>query len=92
MQAKKCDPYFLFSFLSRSVVVEQTSRLMTGNTLPRLQTEDVENLLVPLPSKEKQEEITENVRGFYEKMRSLRDEADESLVEAQKQVSAMIFN
>ena len=72
--------------------MEQTSRLMTGNTLPRLQTEDVENLLVPLPSKEKQEEITENVRGFYEKMRSLRDEADESLVEAQKQVSAMIFN
>lgn len=92
LKAKKCHPYFLFSFLSRSIVVEQTSRLMTGNTLPRLQTEDVESLLVPLPSKEKQEEIIENVREFYVKMRTLRDEADEGLIEAQKQVSAMIFN
>lgn len=92
LKAKKCDPYFLFVFLSRSVVVEQTSRLMTGNTLPRLQTEEVESLPVPLPSKEKQDEITENVQGFYGKMRSLRNEADKGLFEAQKQVSAMIFN
>lgn len=41
LKAIKCAPFFLFSFLTRSIVIEQTSRLMTGNTLPRLQTEDV---------------------------------------------------
>src|SRR3989344_7295347 len=63
LRAQKCQPFYLFAFLSRSIVVEQTSRLMTGNTLPRLQTEDVENLFVPIPNEAKQKKITSGVRS-----------------------------
>ena len=90
-EAEKCDPYFLFSFLTRSVVVEQTSRLMTGNTLPRLQTEDIENLLIPIPNKTTQEKIVGGVKTIYNKARRLRQEAEGVVIEAQKQTEQMIF-
>lgn len=90
-EAEKCDPYFLFSFLTRSVVVEQTSRLMTGNTLPRLQTEDIENLLIPIPNKTTQEKIVTGVQTIYNKARNLRQEAETVIAEAQKQTAEMIF-
>jgi len=92
LRAQNCQPFYLFAFLSRSIVVEQTSRLMTGNTLPRLQTEDVENLLVPVPSAAKQEKITSGVRSSYSKMRTLHAEATKVLEEAQKQVEQMILS
>jgi len=43
------DPEFLAIFLRSSLVVRQTSRLMTGTTLPRLQTEDIRRLTIPIP-------------------------------------------
>jgi restriction endonuclease S subunit len=91
LEAQKCSPFFLFAFLSRSVVVEQTSRLMTGNTLPRLQTDDVKELFVPIPKEEKQEKITSGVRSYYDKMRNLREEATKILSGAQAQVEQMIL-
>lgn len=90
-EAEKCNPYFLFSFLTRSVVVEQTSRLMTGNTLPRLQTEDIENLLIPIPNETTQEKIVAGVKTIYTKARNLRQEAETVIAEAQKQTAEMIF-
>ena len=86
LRARKCQPFYLFAFLSCSVVVEQTSRLMTGNTLPRLQTEDVENLLVPIPNETKQEKIASGVQLSYSKIRTLRVQVAEVLERAQKQV------
>jgi len=91
LRAQKCQPFYLFAFLSRSIVVAQTSRLMTGNTLPRLQTEDVENLLVPVPSAAKQEKITSGVQSSYSKMRTMRAQAAEVLKSTQKQVEQMIL-
>ncbi|MBO7438542.1 MAG: N-6 DNA methylase [Bacteroidales bacterium] len=52
-------PEFLAIFLRSSLVVNQTKHLMTGNTLPRLQTEDVKKLLVPIPSLSVQQQIVD---------------------------------
>lgn len=92
LRAKECEPFYLFAFLSRSVVIKQTSRLMTGNTLPRLQTEDVENLLVPIPSKSKQKKIIDEVQSSYVKMRDLRVRVAEVLAAGQKQVEELILS
>jgi restriction endonuclease S subunit len=44
---------FLSAFLRSQLVVSQTKCLMSGNTQPKLQTQDIENLLIPLPPLEK---------------------------------------
>lgn len=91
LEAQNCEPYYLFSFLSRKIVVEQTSRLMTGNTLPRLQTEDIENLLVPVPDKKTQDKVIEGVQERYQKMKTIRAEVVVILENAGKQVEQMIL-
>ena len=56
---------------------------MTGNTLPRLQTQDVQKLLIPLPSFDIQEKIADEVMKRQSEAAKLRQEAD-AIVEAAK--------
>ena len=49
-EPKNISAEFLSIYLRSSLVVNQTKHLMTGNTLPRLQTEDIKKLPVPLVS------------------------------------------
>jgi restriction endonuclease S subunit len=65
LKANKCNNVYLFIFLNSNLVVNQTSYLMTGNTLPRLQTEEVENLLIPIPPNEIQEEVIKKIEEAY---------------------------
>lgn len=51
------DNRYLSHFLRSKIVVSQTKYLMSGNTLPRLQTEDIHKLLIPIPSQETQQTI-----------------------------------
>jgi restriction endonuclease S subunit len=41
-------PYFLFIYLQTNLFVSQTILLMTGKTLPRLQTDDISKIPVPI--------------------------------------------
>lgn len=91
LREKKCDGFYLFSFLRSNVVVNQTSFLMTGNTLPRLQTADVENLLIPVPSPEIQSEISNEVMFRIEKAELLQQEAQEILEKAEIEVEKIIM-
>lgn len=75
--ANKCDNVYLFSFLNSPIVVNQTSYLMTGNTLPRLQTEEVENLIIPLPSIQIQNKIIE----ITKKLKDLRKQKEYEAIE-----------
>jgi restriction endonuclease S subunit len=50
---------FLTIYLRSDLIVNQTKHLMTGNTLPRLQTDDINNLPVPNISIEKQQQIVD---------------------------------
>jgi len=56
-EAKNIDADFLTIVLRSNFVLKQTKHLTTGNTLPRLQTIDVDNLLIPVPSEDVQKSI-----------------------------------
>jgi len=91
LKVKECSAEYLFSFLTRSVVLEQTSRLMTGNTLPRLQTEDIEALLIPLPTIEKQNKIASGMKKLLEQAKQLRNKADELMATMRDKLTQMIL-
>jgi len=88
---KVCNGLFLRSFLSSRLVVNQTSNLMTGNTLPRLQTDDIENLIIPLPSSETQAKIAEEAKRCLVEAEKLIAEADSLSDKAKQAVEAMIL-
>lgn len=82
---------YLSEFLRCSLILEQTKRLMTGNTLPRLQTDDILNLLVSVPALEKQNEITDHIGSLRAEAKRLRDEAAQQFETAKAEVEMMIL-
>jgi len=79
LKAIKCNNMYLFCFLNSQLIVNQTYYLMTGNTLPRLQTEEVEILLIPIPPFEIQKKIVDLIKEAYAHKKSKQAEAKQLL-------------
>lgn len=73
------DNKYLSIFLQTNLVVAQTKHLMSGNTLPRLQTEDIENLLIPIPSSNIQNKIISKTEEAYKLKEQKEREAQNKL-------------
>ncbi|MDD2888197.1 MAG: restriction endonuclease subunit S [Aliarcobacter sp.] len=70
---------FLSIFLLLDCVVNQTKYMMTGNTLPRLQTFDIENFIIPIPSKDIQQNIIDMMDKAYKVKKQKEKEAQNLL-------------
>lgn len=90
-EARKINPDYLTIVLRSSLILAQTKHLMTGNTLPRLQTTDVETLVLPNPEISQQEEIVKYIYGLKAKAKQLQKEGDALLEEAKQKIEKMII-
>lgn len=88
---KIVSPDYLTHFLRSRVIVGITSLLMTGNTLPRLQIEDILKLPIPQPSPETQKKICSEISAIRTQARSLRAQAQADLEQAKREIEAMIL-
>lgn len=55
---------------------------MSGNTLPRLQSEDIEKLFIPIPPLKKQLEIVDRITAIRTQTKQLRQVAVAELEQA----------
>ena len=76
LKGKELNNLYLFTFLSSKLVVDQTTCLMTGNTLPRLQPKDVQKLPILLPPPNIQNHIASFMRTAYAQKKQKEQEAD----------------
>jgi restriction endonuclease S subunit len=90
-EAVGVSPEYLTHFLRSRAIVGITSLLMTGNTLPRLQMEDILKLPIPHPSDDKQKKICEKIAVIRAQVRSLRAQAQGDLEQAKSEIEAMIL-
>ncbi len=79
LDSKYLDNKFLAYFLSLDIVVKQTTLLMSGNTLPRLQTEDIKNLLILTPPKNIQADIVAKMDKAYQDKQKKEAQAQDLL-------------
>ena len=84
-------PEFLSRFLRSKLIVRQTKHHMTGYTLPRLQTRDIERLLIPLPTETHQIAIYQEANNWESKARQLQREADAELERAKTDIEAILL-
>lgn len=77
--AKNINVEYLAIYLRSSFVVNQTKHLMTGNTLPRLQTDDINNIPVPIISDEFQQQIVDLYNEAFQKKQQKENEAKDLL-------------
>lgn len=90
LRTKIVKPEYLFAFLNSMLVVNQTSCLMTGNTLPRLQTEDVENLIVPVPPIEIQERISWKIKKALSEKSNIEANANKIILSVDNTIAHKI--
>lgn len=87
-KSDKFNNEFLAIYLRSDLIVNQTKHLMTGNTLPRLQTEDINNLPVPNISLDKQQIIVE----LYRKANSQKQQKETQAQELLKSIDTYLLN
>ncbi len=64
---------------------------MTGNTLPRLQTEDVKKMLIPIPSSDVQNKIADEVKKRKSQAEKMRSEAEQIMEAAKQEVEKIML-
>lgn len=90
-EAHDIDPDFLTIVLRSNMILAQTRHLMTGNTLPRLQTTDIDNLIIPYPDITTQKEIVDFVSMIKNKAKRLKGEGNTLLDEAKQKIEKLIL-
>ena len=90
-EAHDIDPDFLTIVLRSNMILAQTKHLMTGNTLPRLQTTDIDNLIIPCPDMNLQEEIVDSVSKIKDRAKKLKEEGNALLEEAKQKIENIIL-
>ena len=90
-EAHDIDPDYLTIVLRSSLTLSQTKHLMTGNTLPRLQSSDVDDLVLPNPDISLQNEIVDYIRVTKDKAKQLQKEGDTLLEEAKQRIEKIII-
>ena len=90
-EAHDINPDFLTIVLRSNLILAQTTHLMTGNTLPRLQTIDIDNLIIPYPDITIQEDIVNSVSTIKNNAKKLKEEGDVLLDEAKQKIEQLIL-
>jgi hypothetical protein len=83
---------YLAAFLRSSAIVGITSLLMTGNTLPRLQMSDIEQLPIPIPPPKVQEWLCAEITRLKTEAAALRGRAAIELEEAKKSIEDLFLS
>ena len=89
--SKTEDASYLTTYLRTKAVANVMTLLMTGNTLPRVQLEDILSLPVPIPPRSVQHRIVEKVTAICGKAKRLKSDAAEALVSAKSSIEAQIL-
>ena len=69
------SPEYVTAILRTNSMVQLTSQWMTGNTLPRLQTADIQGIPIPLPPKSIQQQVSDLMSIAYGQKKQLETEA-----------------
>ena len=78
-------PEYLAAIMRSDLILSQTKHMMTGNTHPRISSDDVKNLYVPIPDIFIQYAIVKELQQRRDTARQLRKEAEQEWVAAKKQ-------
>lgn len=91
LQSKTEDASYLAAYLRTKAVANVMTLLMTGNTLPRVQLEDILSLPVPVPPHSVQRRIVEKVSAIREEAKRLKSAAAEALSAAKSSMGNEIL-
>jgi restriction endonuclease S subunit len=91
MKTEDILPNYLSVIMRTLIILGQTRHMMTGNTHPRIANAEVENLHIPIPSKEIQQQIADEAIRRRTIARKLKEEAEIDWKTAKEQFEKELF-
>ena len=88
---KNINPFYVYNFLRCQNSQIEIRKNITGATNGHLAPKDIENMIIPIPPLEKQNEIAEHITKIREQAKQLQQEAKRELEEAKIEVEKMIL-
>ena len=88
---KNINPFYVYNFLRCQNSQIEIRKNITGATNGHLAPKDIENMIIPIPPLEKQNEIAEHITKIREKAKQLQEEAKKELEKAKIEVEKMIL-
>ena len=88
---KGVTPEYLIAYLRLTQVAKVMTLLMTGNTLPRVQLEDVLSLPAPIPPRPVQDHIASTASSIRAEARKLKADATAALDAAKRKIEVKII-
>jgi len=85
-KSEKINFYYLLVFLNSKYGITQLKRRITGQVQPKITTDDVKEILVPIPPQPFQQKVESLVKESYEK----RKEADRKYKEAEELLNKIL--
>ncbi len=86
------SPEYLIAYLRLTQVAKVMTLLMTGNTLPRVQLEDVLSLPVPIPPRSVQDRIASTASSIRAEARKLKADATAAFDAAKRKIEKQIVD
>jgi len=81
---KGVEPFFLLGYMRTEHYLRQVRRLMTGHAIPAIALDDLEHVLVPLLSQEKQYQVASRVEEVHRMVKSAREEGGSVIEETER--------
>ncbi len=85
------NPIYLLSYLKSSFGNMQITREITGATVTGLTKDVVNNIKIPLPPIEKQNQIAKHISQIRDQAKQLQAEAKAELIQAKKEIETIIL-
>lgn len=71
------DSHYLLYTLFSKIVIDQCNKMMVGGQYPALNTKQVSQIVIPVPLKAEQKQITQILRNFDKRLEQLRRKKNE---------------
>jgi len=81
---KGVEPFFLLGYMRTEHYLRQVRRLMTGHAIPAIALDDLERVLVPVLSQEKQYQVARRVEEVHRIVKSAREESSSVIAETER--------
>lgn len=84
------EPLFLLAYMRTEYYLRQVRRLMTGHAIPAISVEDLSKVLVPVPPKEVQKQISDEIAAILAKRKEALRAGEKVVGEAEFLIGKMI--
>ena len=83
---------YLFYMLRTQICLLQMLQRSSGGSYPAITAEEVKNIYIPIPDKDIQQEIVNDIKAFIIQAEKLKEEAKAEFKKAKQEIEALILN